>query len=674
MVVGWLKPVVLLPGSAITGLSATQLQAILAHELAHVRRHDYLVNLLQTVFESLAFYHPAVWWLSKQIRQEREHCCDDIAVGALQDKSDYGRALLVIAQNQASGVLAVGASGGSLITRVSRLFATTVPTSHSRSGLLTAAPVMTLMCICGFGMYCIAGTEGTEHPTRSQAIATAQQEAVGGNGVSSDEIASRSELSKRVRSLVELAAMLDKNHRRAEAIRTLMEARSIVVQLAPDDMNAADFSKHRFAQSSACVRLVYGVAAIEGVDEARRLAPQISDPHHRAITLGDLVGMYCASNIPLARQLLSDALAAARLVSPIPAQHVARYESADATQQYSFDAVVTGFAVIGDVDQALVVVHEIESRLGPQACRGSLYNLLKTQIFRNDIAAETTVRAVIDRLDTAHPDNPDGDPLFGSQLTLGATLEAAKELIGLKKWTRVQELLDEIDAEDPDFLPGFERDGILTHVALGRLASEDEYEAPSADQFEERHLYLRYLSLRARQLATNGKSAESRQLLDQVLEGIANLPQPKQRISSDTFGFVAQTYAILGDDELAVDTALSIPEGQMRSIPLDEYPVYDLPYQAMPGSATALALIAKVQLEDQRPDAAVTTLGNIALDVTDDEADDWYGELVKRNSLAEIAAAYVAGGERAKATSLLESAESREIRTAIANAIAAAAE
>ncbi len=79
-VIGWLRPYVLLPVTAVTGLSESQLRAILAHELAHIRRHDYLVNLLQTAIETVLFYHPAVWWVGRQMRIEREHCCDDIAV------------------------------------------------------------------------------------------------------------------------------------------------------------------------------------------------------------------------------------------------------------------------------------------------------------------------------------------------------------------------------------------------------------------------------------------------------------------------------------------------------------------------------------------------------------------------------------------------------------------
>jgi beta-lactamase regulating signal transducer with metallopeptidase domain len=75
-VIGFIKPVILLPTSALTGLSLPQLESLLIHELAHIRRHDYLVNILQSVIETLLFYHPAVWWVSHRIRVEREHCCD----------------------------------------------------------------------------------------------------------------------------------------------------------------------------------------------------------------------------------------------------------------------------------------------------------------------------------------------------------------------------------------------------------------------------------------------------------------------------------------------------------------------------------------------------------------------------------------------------------------------
>src|SRR4029079_1809460 len=80
VVVGFFRPTILLPLCVATGLPESQLELILAHELAHIRRHDYVVNLLQTLVETLFFYHPAVWWLSRQIRNERENCCDDIVM------------------------------------------------------------------------------------------------------------------------------------------------------------------------------------------------------------------------------------------------------------------------------------------------------------------------------------------------------------------------------------------------------------------------------------------------------------------------------------------------------------------------------------------------------------------------------------------------------------------
>jgi beta-lactamase regulating signal transducer with metallopeptidase domain/transglutaminase-like putative cysteine protease len=122
VVLGCFCPVVLLPLCVLTGLPAVQLELILAHELAHVRRHDYLVNLLQTLVETLFFYHPAVWWLSRQIRNERENCCDDEAMAAVGSRADYGRALLAIEELRAtSSALSLAAGGGSLVDRIRRI-------------------------------------------------------------------------------------------------------------------------------------------------------------------------------------------------------------------------------------------------------------------------------------------------------------------------------------------------------------------------------------------------------------------------------------------------------------------------------------------------------------------------------------------------------------------------
>ena len=120
LVAGWLRPVVVLPASLLTGLPAADLEALLAHELAHVRRHDYLVNLLQIAAESALFFHPAVWWLSTRIRQERELCCDDLAAAAAGGRGAYAHSLATIA-GEITGRRLVAASGGSLLARIRHL-------------------------------------------------------------------------------------------------------------------------------------------------------------------------------------------------------------------------------------------------------------------------------------------------------------------------------------------------------------------------------------------------------------------------------------------------------------------------------------------------------------------------------------------------------------------------
>jgi beta-lactamase regulating signal transducer with metallopeptidase domain len=119
VVIGWLRPMILIPASSLSGLTPQQLELILAHELAHIRRHDHWVNLVQVLIETLLFYHPAVWWISHDIRAERELCCDDLAVATCGNRLAYARALTTLeGLRQRSAAMALGAGGGSLIDRV----------------------------------------------------------------------------------------------------------------------------------------------------------------------------------------------------------------------------------------------------------------------------------------------------------------------------------------------------------------------------------------------------------------------------------------------------------------------------------------------------------------------------------------------------------------------------
>jgi len=131
-VVGWLRPIVLLPASSILGLNPEQLETVIAHEIAHIRRHDYLVGAFQVVVETLLFYHPAVWWTSSRIPHEREFCCDDLAVRACGDAMCYARALTTLEKLRvAKPSLVLGARDGGLLYRIQRVIGDpTMTTDH----------------------------------------------------------------------------------------------------------------------------------------------------------------------------------------------------------------------------------------------------------------------------------------------------------------------------------------------------------------------------------------------------------------------------------------------------------------------------------------------------------------------------------------------------------------
>lgn len=144
-VIGWLRPVILVPVGTLTGLSPQQVEALLAHELAHIRRYDYLVNLLQTAVETLLFYHPAVWYVSHQIRNEREHCCDDLAVAACGNVLVYARALTELeGLRHSENQLAMAADGGSLSHRVRRLLGLPIQPQRSTAWLASLFIITTV--------------------------------------------------------------------------------------------------------------------------------------------------------------------------------------------------------------------------------------------------------------------------------------------------------------------------------------------------------------------------------------------------------------------------------------------------------------------------------------------------------------------------------------------------
>src|SRR5262249_25314266 len=145
--------------------------AILAHELAHIRRHDYLVNLMQTLVETVLFYHPAVWWLSRRIRIERENCCDDLAVSLCGDPVAYASALADLEALRSGPApdhhIAMAATGGRLLLRVRRLLG--APSSHTGRGPAWLAGSVALLLIGGIAL----GADGL-HRDRAATTAAIQ--------------------------------------------------------------------------------------------------------------------------------------------------------------------------------------------------------------------------------------------------------------------------------------------------------------------------------------------------------------------------------------------------------------------------------------------------------------------------------------------------------------------
>jgi len=139
VVLGHFKPLILIPVGLFAGFSPAQVEAILLHELAHIRRHDYLINVLQRLVEGLFFYHPAAWWISHIMRTERECCCDDLVVSVTGNPREYARTLAALEQFRLPRrEPAIALTGGRLVKRIRRLLYPQIP-SGARTPWLAAS-------------------------------------------------------------------------------------------------------------------------------------------------------------------------------------------------------------------------------------------------------------------------------------------------------------------------------------------------------------------------------------------------------------------------------------------------------------------------------------------------------------------------------------------------------
>ncbi|MDB5342498.1 MAG: peptidase BlaR1 [Schlesneria sp.] len=168
MVVGYLRPIILLPASVLVGMTPDQLTSLLAHELAHIRRHDWIVNAIQVVVETLMFYHPAVWWLSHRIRCERELCCDDLALAVIGDNLAYGRMLLALEElrhHAPAPMTALAGTGGDFAQRIRRLMPGSVTPERAERGWLGG--ILALGLLATFFIGWLATTRSDAEPQQA---------------------------------------------------------------------------------------------------------------------------------------------------------------------------------------------------------------------------------------------------------------------------------------------------------------------------------------------------------------------------------------------------------------------------------------------------------------------------------------------------------------------------
>jgi beta-lactamase regulating signal transducer with metallopeptidase domain len=226
-VIGFLRPVVLLPVRALTGLSVEQLEAVVAHELGHIKRFDVAVNFFQVIAESLFFFHPAVWWLNRRIRADREDCCDDVAIAASGSTAGYARALATMEDWRDVPSFAMAATGSPVAARVARLLGVRQDSTSTRAaGVVTATVVLATALVAG------AVSIGVVNPALAQAP------------VPTDTVSEVTEVELAAVAQIETEAVVEETvEAHAEAVVEAATAASPVIAPAPVAPPAASPAK-----------------------------------------------------------------------------------------------------------------------------------------------------------------------------------------------------------------------------------------------------------------------------------------------------------------------------------------------------------------------------------------------------------------------------------------------
>jgi beta-lactamase regulating signal transducer with metallopeptidase domain/beta-lactamase class D len=216
MTIGWIYPLILIPPSRLLGLSPFQLQMIISHELIHIKRYDFLINFLQSVVETLLFYHPAAHWASRKIREEREYICDDLTLALCKDSVGYARALTKVARFQRQAEqLAVAATDGELKDRIYRLVSNAQNPGFSKKSILPNVSAIVVLSLCLViifgGLKVLSNNEETDlKKSLVAAVPEANKSSVGNSNLNSEY---NDDLSKENLRFREAALHALKGHR-----------------------------------------------------------------------------------------------------------------------------------------------------------------------------------------------------------------------------------------------------------------------------------------------------------------------------------------------------------------------------------------------------------------------------------------------------------------------------
>jgi bla regulator protein BlaR1 len=230
MVIGHLKPVILIPIGLINSLSADEVEAILVHELAHIRRRDYLVNLLQSFMEIVFFFNPAVLWISKLIKAERENCCDDIAVTQTSSKVNYISALVSCQEyqlNVPAYSMALAGNKNSLVNRVKRII------SNRNQSLNMVEKALLTICLVAVGLSMSAYAE-RENIKRSVHAVVSAIHHVEFNQVQQQKLVKQTQLLKAQGAAIRKnTALLNEEKPSIEAADTIKNIPPLNIKISP---------------------------------------------------------------------------------------------------------------------------------------------------------------------------------------------------------------------------------------------------------------------------------------------------------------------------------------------------------------------------------------------------------------------------------------------------------